>query len=199
MNATGHLPPLPRPNCGAVGPHACGATDRGWQRSHWPQKRNPETPTSDLQECADRRLKTLGEGSDYVSFPLVASRQPKLLVRMQPGHCIYLQNSDTEESTIKAGTLIAGFGKVHSLSPARKNKGKKNKDVEDDTEDKREVKEVPYRLEDSNTTVMLNSQLATVGSALQQQQATDPKAKIAYFEMVPAPVESDNNAMCNMA
>ena len=165
-----------------------------------PNKRGPDPAAVDLQAEAQKRLKTIseGEGMDLASFPMLASRQTKVVVRMRAGNEILLHNQDTEnDAVIKQGTIIAGFGKGAFAYAGQKKKGKgkgKGKDgVEDKDgadgkdgkEDKREVKEVPYRLQDHSTQVLFNSELHSLGKILQEQQAKDPKAQIAYHEVVP--------------
>ena len=167
----------------------------------------------DLNSLAQKKLKTHSECSatDLMAFPLLSSRQTKVLVRICTGHVIYLQNNDKEaEAVIKQSTLICGFGRGdfqwggEGSKAKGKGKGKLKKAKQDEQKDddeglggktdgeNRAVKDIAYSLVDASTLVMHNGQLQSLKQTVHEKRQTDPTAAVAYAELVPSPTTEDS-------
>ena len=163
-----------------------------------------------LSSMVQKKLKTHSEctATELMAFPLLSSRQTKVVVRVCTGHVIYLQNNDKDaEAVMKQSTLICGFGRGDFQwggdGPSGKGKGKgkkKGKQQQEEEEgsegtqkqsemqsENRAVPDVAYTLQDAATQVLFNGQLLSLGQVVREKRETDPKAEVLYTELIPSP------------
>ena len=99
-----------------------------------------------------------------------------LFVRCLPGPEIEIVSHKDEDHVFPAGFVLLGF---HGAGSWRQGKTPEDQAAREN--------EIPFVLQDANSSVILDGGLSVLGDVVETQLAKDPMATIKYFKMIPEP------------
>ena len=98
----------------------------------------------------------------------------KVHLVIKPKHRIYIVNEGVDNVELAKGFMLAGFGK-----------GKFKFQEKEPTANP--VTHIPYELSSPSDLVLLGNKLKTVQEVLEEKRATDPMARLCYYNVLPIP------------
>ena len=102
-----------------------------------------------------------------------------LFVRFLPGPEIEILNHKDEDHVFPVGFVLLGF---HGAGTWRQGKTPEDQVAREN--------EVPFLLQDANSSVIIDGSWSVLGDAVEAQLAKDPTDTVKYFKMVPEPRDS---------